>query len=175
MRGRLGRAAPRPDAQLPDATSPNGPGPDDDTCLPTGTTGAWHAASGNSGGWQEWKIDLTPYAGKQVELSIVFATDWSTLTVPGMLVDDTKITLNGSVAHETSFETDHGRLGDPRGAPEGPAQNANDWERSQVIFEDAAVTKSEFGLMFGFGLEGVDTAAARRDLMQRTLGYLLSD
>ena len=154
---------------------PNGPGPDDDSCLPTGTTGAWHAASGNSGGWQEWRVDLTPYAGKQVELSIVFATDWGTLTVPGMLVDDTKITLNGSVAHETSFETDQGGWEIPGAHTEGPAQNANDWERSQVIFEDAAVTKSEFGLMFGFGLEGVDTAAARRDLMQRTLGYLLSD
>ena len=26
---------------------------------PTGTTGTWNAASGNSGGWNEWKIDLS--------------------------------------------------------------------------------------------------------------------
>jgi zinc carboxypeptidase/immune inhibitor InhA-like protein len=154
---------------------PNGPGPDDDSCLPTGTTGAWHAATGNSGGWQEWKVDLSAYAGKQVELSIVFATDWATLVVPGMLVDDTKITVNGNVVHETSFETDEGGWEIPGAHPEGPAQNANDWKRSQVIFEDAAVTKSQFGLMFGFGLEGVDTAAARGDLMRRTVDYLLSD
>ena len=46
--------------------------------------------------------------GKQVEISIVYATDWGTLTVPGMLVDDTKVTVNGVTTHETSFETDQG-------------------------------------------------------------------
>ena len=30
----------------------NGEGGDDNTCDPTGTTGSWHAASGNSGGWK---------------------------------------------------------------------------------------------------------------------------
>ena len=65
------------------------------SCTPTGTTGAWNAASGNSGGWQEWSIDLSAYAGKQVQLSIVYATDWGTLTVPGMLVDDTTVTVGG--------------------------------------------------------------------------------
>ena len=89
-------------------------------CTPTGSTGEWHAASGNSGGWQEWNIDLSQYHGKTVELSIVYATDWGTLTVPGMLVDDTKITVNGAVVHETSFEEDDGRLGHP-GRPSGGA------------------------------------------------------
>ena len=105
----------------------------------------------------------------------MFATDWGTLVVPGMLVDDTKITVNGNVVHETSFEADEGGWEIPGAHPEGPAQNANDWKRSEVIFEDAAVTKSQFGLMFGFGLEGVNTAAARGDLMRRTVDYLLSD
>ena len=36
----------------------------DATCTPTGTTGAWNAASGSSGGWQQWQIDLTAYAGQ---------------------------------------------------------------------------------------------------------------
>ena len=40
----------------------------------------WHAATGNSGGWQEWVIDLSAYAGQQVEVSITAATDWGTLT-----------------------------------------------------------------------------------------------
>ena len=77
------------------------------SCTPSGTTGTWNAASGNSGGWHEWKIDLSQYFGKKVEISIVFATDWGTLT-PGMLVDDTKVTVNGVTTHETSFETDQG-------------------------------------------------------------------
>ena len=69
------------------------------SCTPTGTTGTWNAASGNSGGWNEWKIDLSQYYGKKVEISIVYATDWGTLTVPGMLVDDTKVTVNGVTTH----------------------------------------------------------------------------
>jgi hypothetical protein len=155
---------------------PNGPGPDDDECLPTGTTGEWNAASGNSGGWQEWNIDLSRYAGQQVELSIVFATDWGTLVVPGALVDDTKVTVDGATVHETSFETDEGGWEVPGAHPEGPSTNVNDWiRRDRIPFEDAAVTKTEFGLYFGFGLEGVNGADNRADLMERTVGYLLSD
>jgi hypothetical protein len=143
------------------------------SCTPTGTTGTWNAASGNSGGWNEWKIDLSGYAGKRVEISIVYATDWGTLTVPGMLVDDTKVTVNGVTTDETSFETDLGGWEIPGAHPEGPSSNLNDWIRSQRIFEDAAVTKTRFGLMFGFGLEGVDGPANRADLMERTVSYLL--
>ena len=143
-------------------------------CTPTGTTGDWNAATGNSGGWQEWKIDLSGYHGQTVEISIVYATDWGTLTVPGMLVDDTKVTVNGVTTHETDFETDEGGWEIPGAHPEGPSSNLNDWIRSQRIFEDAAVTKSAFGLFFGFGLEGVDGEANRRDLMERTLSYLLA-
>ena len=147
------------------------------SCTPSGSTGTWNAASGNSGGWQEWNIDLSQYHGQRVELSIVFATDWGTLTVPGMLVDDTKITVNGVTTHETDFETDQGGWEIPGAHPEGPSSNLNDWIRSQRIFEDAAVTKTAFGLMFGFGLEGVDTDgeprradAANRELPPGGLG-----
>jgi hypothetical protein len=142
---------------------------------PDGTRGEWHAASGNSGGWQEWVIDLSRYAGKQVEISIVFATDWGTLTVPGMLVDDTTVTVGGQQVAQTSFETDMGGWTVPGAHPVGPSTNLNDWIRSQRIFEDAAVTKSEFGLFFGFGFEGVDGAENRAELMRRTVDYLLSD
>jgi Zinc carboxypeptidase len=143
------------------------------SCTPSGTTGEWHAASGNSGGWQEWRIDLSRYAGKQVEISIVFATDWGTLTVPGMLVDDTTVSVGGANVAQTSFETDLGGWTVPGAHPAGPSTNLNDWIRSQRIFEDAAVTKSQFGLFFGFGFEGVDGRANRAELMRRTVGYLL--
>ena len=36
----------------------------------------------------------------------MYATDWGTLTVPGMLVDDTTVTVDGAVTAETSFETE---------------------------------------------------------------------
>ncbi|UUZ60637.1 DNA topoisomerase IB [Nocardioides sp. B-3] len=47
-------------------------------CSPIGTTGEWHAATGNSAGWQEWDVDLSAYAGQQVEVSISYLTDWGT-------------------------------------------------------------------------------------------------
>ena len=147
----------------------------DGSCTAGGTTGEWHAASGNSGGWQEWSIDLSRWAGKQVEIGIVFATDWGTEVVPGVLIDDTRVTT-GTTVTETSFETDTGGWSIPGAHPEGPSVNADDWIRSERIpFEDAAVTKSDFGLNFGFGFEGVDGADNRADLVQRTVGYLLED
>jgi Zinc carboxypeptidase len=143
------------------------------SCMPTGTTGEWHAASGNSAGWQEWKIDLSRWAGKQVEIGIAYVTDWGTLTVPGMLVDDTTVTAGANV-EETSFEADTGGWSVPGAHPEGPSVNVDDWIRSERIpFEDASVTKSEFGLLFGFGFEGVNGQANRNELMRRTVGYLL--
>ncbi len=145
------------------------------SCTPTGTTGEWHAASGNSGGYQEWAIDLSRYAGQQIEISIVFATDWATLVTPGVLVDDTTVTVGGQQVAQTSFETDMGGWTVPGAHPAGPSTNVNDWIRSQRIFEDAAVTKSDFGLFFGFGLEGVDGAENRAELMARTVGYLLQE
>ena len=136
----------------------NGPGDDDNECLPTGTTGAWNASTGNSGGWQNWSIDLSAYRGQQVEVSIVFATDWGTTPVPGAMIDDTTVTA-GSTVSETSFET-QGDLGGwtiPGPHAGSPSENVNDWIQSDRIpFEDAAVTVTDFGMMFGFGLEGVN-------------------
>jgi hypothetical protein len=143
------------------------------SCTATGTTGAWHAASGNSGGWQEWSIDLSQYRGQQVEVSIVFATDWGTLTVPGALVDDTTVTAGGTV-EETSFETDLGGWSVPGAHPAGPSTNVNDWIQTERIpFEDASVTQTADTLYFGFGFEGVNGQATRNDLMDRVVGYLL--
>src|SRR5918994_195398 len=152
----------------------NGPGVEDNTCSPSGTTGQWHAASGNSGGWKQWSIDLSAYRGKQVELSVVFATDWAVLPVPGVMVDDATVTAGGNVS-STSFES-QGDLGGwtvPGAHPEGPSSNVNDWIQSDRIpFEDAAVTRSDFGLMFGFGLEGVKGAGNRAVLMDRIVDDL---
>jgi Zinc carboxypeptidase len=143
------------------------------SCTPTGTTGAWNAASGNSGGWQQWRVDLSQFAGQQVEVSIVFATDWGTLTVPGALVDDTAVTVGGNTV-TTDFETDLGGWSVPGAHPAGPSTNLNDWIQSERIpFEDASITQTDDTLYFGFGLEGVDGADNRREVMERVLGYLL--
>jgi hypothetical protein len=153
----------------------NGPGNDDNTCDPTGTTGSWNASTGNSAGWQNWSIDLSAYRGKQVEISIVFATDWGTRVVPGMMVDDTTVTAGSNVS-QTSFET-QGDLGGwtiPGPHAGSPSENVDDWIQSDKIpIEDAAVTVTRFGMMFGFGLEGVNGAGNRAVLMDRILDHLL--
>ncbi len=97
----------------------------DAACTPTGTTGAWNATSGDSGGWQQWRIILNAYAGKQIEVSISYASDWATQGL-GVFVDD--VTLpDGSL---TSFETGLDGWAVP-GQPAGSAPNANDWTRTE--------------------------------------------
>ena len=53
------------------------------TCSNTGSSGQWHAANGSSGGWQQFEIDLSQFAGSQVELSITALSDWGLQQFPG--------------------------------------------------------------------------------------------
>ena len=95
------------------------------SCEPTGTTGAWWAATGASGGIQEWVVDLSAYAGDDVEVAITYASD-DIVQVRGVFVDDVVVSTG---AGTTSFEDD----GDPMdgwsvpGAPDGSPGNASDW------------------------------------------------
>ena len=47
----------------------------DGTCSPAGTSGAWWAATGTSDGYEHWAVDLSAYAGSDVEVSISYASD----------------------------------------------------------------------------------------------------
>ena len=100
------------------------------TCTPTGTTGEWNAANGSSSGWQQFQVDLSAYAGSQVEISITSVSDWGFQQFPGVFIDDIDVsTGEGS----TSFEDDGDQMdgwtvpGAPQDAEgiEGP--NRNDW------------------------------------------------
>lgn len=144
---------------------------DDGTCSPTGTTGEWHAASGSSGGWQQWEVDLADFAGQTAEVSIAYVSDWSVQGL-GTFVDDIEVsTGEGS----TSFETaDMGGWTVP-GAPEGSAANANDFIRTTAAgFPEGPVVNTEDSLYFGFGFEGITEEADRNEVMGRAIGYLLA-
>ncbi|TWD81929.1 immune inhibitor A peptidase M6 [Kribbella amoyensis] len=140
-------------------------------CSPTGTTGAWNAASGASSGWQDWNIDLTPYAGKQVEVSITYASDWGTQGL-GTFVDDTTVTIDGTARAQTSFETDLGGWV-VSGAPTGSAPNPNDWIRTPTAFDEGAGVTTRDTVFVGFGAEGLTTQAMRTDLIRRSMNHLL--
>ncbi|MEU0878593.1 M14 family zinc carboxypeptidase [Lentzea sp. NPDC005914] len=141
----------------------------DGTCSPTGTTGSWNAASGGSGGWQQWNVDLTAYAGSQVEVSIAYASDWATQGL-GVFVDDVAVTTGEGT---TSFESGLDGWA-ATGPPAGSAPNGNNFIRTTAAgFPEGAVVKTADTLYFGFGFEGITSAATRNTVMARSMQYLL--
>jgi hypothetical protein len=140
-----------------------------ETCTPTGTTGEWNAASGPSGGWQEWSVDLSDYAGGQVEISLTYASDWGTQGL-GVFLDD----IEGPGGQGTTdFEADLGGW-TVSGAPEGSSPNPNDYERiTGAGLPEGAVVATDDTLYMGFGLEGISDAGTRADVLGRAVDYLL--
>jgi hypothetical protein len=138
----------------------------DGHCVPTGTTGEWNAASGSSGGWTDWSFDLADYADKQVEVRITYATDWFTAE-NGVFVDDVRVTRGDEPVEATSFET-----GLDGWTVSGTFQRAQAGELYPPLDLSSGVATAD-SLYFTFGLEGVNGAAARNDMMGRAMGYLL--
>ncbi len=140
------------------------------TCSPTGETGVWHAASGNSGGWQQWNVDLSAFAGSQAEVSIAYASDWSVQGL-GVFVDDITVSTGEGT---TSFES--GMDGwTVTGPPAGSAPNGNNFTRTTAAgFPEGAVVRTADTLYFGFGFEGITSTATRNEVMARSMEYLLS-
>ena len=91
----------------------------------------------------------------------------------GAWLDD--VTVSGGATE--SFEVGLGEV--VSGAPSGSAANPNDWARTtDVGYEEGAIVamspdNAAFRTVyFGFGLEGVTSAAERNDLMGRALAYM---
>ena len=97
----------------------------DFTCSASGTSGSWNAATGKSQGPEQWTVDLSSYSGKNVEVSISYASD-EVVQHNGVFVDDIVVsTGEGS----TSFEADGDEFDGwvVAGAPVGSPGNAKDW------------------------------------------------
>ena len=140
-------------------------------CSGTGPTGGeWNAATGRSNGWQEWAVDLSAYAGMEVELSISYVSDWATQGL-GVFLDDVTISADGDPVTETSFEADLGGW-TVAGPPEGSAPSTNDWARTQIAFEEGAATVTTDTIYTGFGLEGL-SEEERADFVTRSMQHLL--
>jgi len=139
-----------------------------DTCTATGTTGSWNAASGNSAGWQQWRINLNAYAGKTVEISIAYVSDWAVQQL-GVFLDD--VTLPDGTS--TSFEA--GLDGwQVTGPPAGSGPNANNWIRTDATgFPVGSSISTPDSILMGFGFEGISTQASRNAVMGRVLDHLL--
>jgi hypothetical protein len=142
----------------------------DGTCSPAGTTGAgeWHAASGNSQGWQQWSINLDDYAGQTIELSISYISDWATQNL-GVFIDDVTLPDGTSTSFESGLEG-----WTVSGPAEGSGVNANDWTVTDASgFPVGATITTPRSLLMGYGFEGIATQASRDAVMGRILGHLL--
>ncbi|MFF8292239.1 M14 family zinc carboxypeptidase [Streptomyces sp. NPDC016309] len=139
-------------------------------CTAAGTTGAWHAFSGTSGGWQPVSVDLSAYAGKRVELSVSYISDSGTGET-GVFVDDTALVVDGATRDAEGFETSFGAW-TTTGPPAGSPGNATDWARSPALFRSRAAVTTRDTVLLGFGLEHVTDPALRARLLGRALSAL---
>jgi hypothetical protein len=140
-------------------------------CAGTG----WNAHSGRSAGWEPWSIDLTPFAGHNVEVYFSYVSDWAFQGL-GAWFDDVTFSWEGTTE---SFEAGDGAWTVPAGVPTGSSPNPNDWSNTtDVGFAEGAVvgmTPSDASfrtLHFGFGFEGIRSAAERNDVMCRSMNHL---
>jgi hypothetical protein len=137
----------------------------DAACNPTGTTGSWNAFTGNSGGWQQVEVDLSAYAGQNVELYISYASDWSTQGL-GVFVDD--IELSGYPLED--FEGGLGQWAVSAGPGNTPFNN---WVHiTGAGFPEGPAIRTPYSVYFGFGFEAIDSAENRNNVIHRVMEYL---
>ena len=141
-------------------------------CTNTGSTGAWNAATGNSGGFQDWDIDLSAYKGKQVEVSITYAQDFASSGL-GVFLDDVQTVKNGAVTENQDFESGLGSwvAGPP---PDGTANQAAWVARGSIGYTDGPGVATNQTELWGFGLEAVQGADKRAAVLGDALTYLLN-
>lgn len=130
----------------------------DDTCAPTGSSGAWWAASGTSDGFEQWSVDLSTFAGNDVEISITYASD-EFAQGKGVIVDDVFVSTGEGT---TSFEDDGDTFDgwSVPGAPEGSPPNPNDWIAGSVA-----------DLPPNFGEVATDSLARQAEIIRFLSGY----
>jgi hypothetical protein len=145
-------------------------------CRPTGTTGSWHAFTGESGGWVDAAFDLSAYAGRRLDVKVSYITDAVDVGVGGgigVFVDDTRLTVNGTVIEADGFESGDGAWtveGPPAGSPPGVHGN---FALTGELIPVAASIATEDTALLGFGIESLATAAERADVLGRIVTRLL--
>jgi Zinc carboxypeptidase/Immune inhibitor A peptidase M6 len=138
-------------------------------CTGPGTSGRWNSFTGTTDGWQDVAIDLSGYAGQQVELSISYVTDPVTGGV-GAFVDDTSVTVDG-VESADGFEGTTSEWA-PAAPPQGSEDSPGEWHVGEKV-DVIGGTSTEDTLLLGFGLEQLETPAQRADIVERALDGLI--
>lgn len=138
-------------------------------CEPQGTTGTWNGFTGSSGGWTDWTIDLSAYAGRKIDIRLSMITDWASLGL-GAWIDDLRLSDGATTIESNDFETDLGgwTVGPP---PPGTDNPTNGWTRRGDQFDEGGVVATDDTIYTGFGFEGINESA-RNEFMRRTLTHL---
>jgi len=150
--------------------TPGGP------CRPTGTTGTWNGFTGDSPGWVDARFDLSPYAGRPVDVKVSYVTDFLVAGVAGgvgVFVDDTRLTVGGSVVDADGFEGSSSAWTVEGPPPGGPPANQGDFAITTTLIDLAASVQTEDTVLFGFGLESLATPTERATILGRALEHLL--
>ena len=138
------------------------------TCEPTGTTGVWNAASGSSGGWEQWEVDLSAWSGQKVEVSIAYVSDWAAQNL-GVFVDDMVLPDGTSGSFEAGMNG-----WKVTGPPPNSGANGNNWLRTDSSgFPVGASITTPRTVLMGFGVEGIRTRAEREAVLGRAMRHLL--
>ena len=119
-----------------------------------------------------WSIDLSAYAGKQVEVSISYMSATGARRVSASSSTTCASTVDGAPVAQTSFETDLGGW-TVAGSARRLGPNSNDWTRSQQAFDEGAVVTTDDTVYLGFGAEGLTTEGMRHDIVARAMQHLL--
>jgi len=136
----------------------------DGDCNPSGTTGEWHALTGNSNGWKQVQLDISAYAGKQVEMYISSASDWGTQKL-GMFVDDIKL-------GDTPLEDFEANLGQWQVSAAPGNTPFNNWIRMEGAgFPEGPVIRTTNTIYMGFGFEAINSSETRNEVMSRVMQY----
>ena len=145
-----------------------------DPCTTPGTArpGLWNSFTGFSDGWVPAAFDLSAYAGQQVEIIVSYVTDPFTGET-GVIIDDTRLTTTAGVVEAEGFETGFGAWS-ILGAPEGSPGNAIDFERTVGLGGITAAVTTPDSVLFGFGLEQLESTEARDAIVGAVLGHLSS-
>ncbi|MFB9300266.1 hypothetical protein [Kibdelosporangium philippinense] len=125
------------------------------TCQPRGTTGTWNRVHGSSNGWRQTTVDLSAYAGKQVEVSITCISD-PAFGGRGAFVDNASLVVGGNAVDSMDFESG---LGGWRSAQ---------WVQSGAVLRTQAAISTAHSVVIGFGLESVP-AAQRAAIPRRAM------
>jgi hypothetical protein len=145
-------------------------------CKATGTTGSWNAFTGESGGWIDAAFDLSLYAGQPVDVKVSYVTDTVDVGAEegvGVFVDDTRLTVGGTVVETDGFETDGGAWtveGPPAGSP--PGIHGNFAFSTELIALGSSVGTEDTALL-GFGIESLRTPAEQAQVLGRVIKPLL--